>query len=205
VKLVPATDVESYDFEDDVLIDEDSDEENNESNLVDSLPQDSKISVVENRPAYEGIWVAAEIVLLAGQIALTIFALIKTQKWRSIAVAGHVQWVYLLIIALLRLLGTKRTLRLWTHSISIYLFSWPIAFILLRSAILDGGQLELQLQIANICLVTGLCGLILTSRAENRPAKLVSTHRFEPTRVRLATKMLLRVGTHRKYAFTGNF
>ena len=42
-------------------------------------------------------------------MALSIFSIIKGEGWRSIAIAGHLQWVYLLIIALLRLLGTQRT------------------------------------------------------------------------------------------------
>jgi hypothetical protein len=71
----------------------------------------------------------------------------------------------------------------------IYLFSWPIAFVSLRSAILKSDKIELGIQIANMCLVTGLCGVVLTSRAGIKPVKLVSTNGLEPTRVRLPQKM----------------
>jgi len=183
-KLLATTDDESIDSDDEVITDEDiSEGENSESTLIDSLPQHTKIAIIEDKPHHAKIWVAAECLLLAGQAGLSIFSIIKGEGWRSIAIAGHFQWVYLFGIALLRCLGTQRTRRLWTHSMLIYLFLWPIAFILLRSAIIRGGEMELRVQIANMCLVTGLCALVLTSRAGNKPVKLVSTNGLEPTRV----------------------
>jgi hypothetical protein len=184
VKLFARADDESLDSDEEVLLDEeDSEGDTSESTLIDSLPQDTKVSIIEDKPAYERVWVAAEVILLLGQVALSIFSIVKGEGWRSIAVAGHVQWVYLLIIALLRFLGTQRTKRLWSHSMLIYLFSWPIAFLLLRSAILGHRNLDLGVQIANIVLVTGLCGVVLTSRVGNKAVKLVSTNGLEPTRV----------------------
>jgi hypothetical protein len=114
---------------------------------------------------------------------LSIFSIIKGEGWRSIAVAGLGQWIYLLLVSLLRFVGTKRTKSLWTHSMLIYFFSWPIAFMLLRSAILHHG--DLGVGIANFCLLTGLYGLVLTSRAGNKPVKLGSTNGLEPSRVHL--------------------
>lgn len=184
-KLLATTDDESIDSDGQVLIDEqESDGDNSESTLIDSLPQHTKVSITEDKPAYERIWVAIEILLLMGEVGLSIFSIIKGEGWRSIGVAGNVQWVYLLLIAMLRFLGTQRTRTLWTHSMLVYLFSWPIAFVLLRAAILKGGEVELGIQIANICLVTGLCAVVLTSRAGNKPVKLVSTNGLQPTRVR---------------------
>jgi hypothetical protein len=185
-KLIAATDDESIDSDEQVLIDEDtSDSDDSESTLIDSLPQDTKVSIVEDKPAHERMWAVAEIALLLGQVALSIFSVIKGKEWRSIGVVGYFQWMYLLIIALLRILGTNRKKRLWTHSMFIYLFSWPIAFIMLRSAVIGENGLDLGLQIANMCLLTGLCGLVLTSRVGNKSVKLVSTNGLEPFRVSL--------------------
>lgn len=183
-KLVATTDDESLDSDEQVLIDDNaSDYDSSELALIDSLPQNTKIAIVEDKPAYERIWTAAEIVLLLGQIALSIFSLVKGKEWQSIGAVGYVQWVYLLIIALLRIMGTSRTRSLWTHSMLIYLFSWPIAFIMLRSSVIGRKDLDLRVQIANLCLLTGLCGLVLTSRTSNKSVKLVSTNGLEPFRV----------------------
>lgn len=182
-KLPATTDDESFDSDEEVLDENGSEGEDSESTLIDSLPNGTKVSVIEDISAYERVWFATEIALLAGQVALSIVSIIKDERWRSIAIAGHLQWVYLLIIALLRLLGTQRTRKLWSHSMLIYLFSWPIAFLLLRSAVLKHRKFDLGVQIANICLVTGLCALVLTSRARNRSVKLVSTIGLQPTRV----------------------
>ena len=183
-KLLATTDDESFDSDEEVFLDENNSEgENGELTLIDSLPQGIKVSVIEDIPAYERVRIAAEIALLAGQLALSIFTIVKGEGWRVVAIAGHLQWVYLLIIALLRLLGTQRTRKLWSHSTLIYLFSWPIAFLLLRSAVLSHRKLDLGVQITNICLVTGLCALVLTSRVGNKAVKLVSTNGLEPTRV----------------------
>lgn len=185
-KLLATTDSESIDSDEQVSIDEpESDGDNSESTLIDSLPQHTKISIIEDKPTFERLWVATEILLLMGEVGLSIFSIIKGEGWRSIGVAGNVQWVYLLLIAMLRFLATRRTRTLWTHSMLIYLFSWPIAFVLLRSAIMKGGEVDLAIQIANMCLVTGLCAVVLTSRAGNKPVKLVSTNGLEPTRVHI--------------------
>jgi len=187
--LLATTDDESIDSDDQVIVDEDetgeSDGDNSESTLIESLPQDTKITIIEDRPRFERVWVAAEIALLAGEVGLSIFSIIKGEGWRSIAVAGHVQWIYLLMLAQLRFLGSKRTNSLWTHSMLIYIFSWPIAFFLLRSAIIRGKRGDLTVAIVNMVFVTGLCGLVLTSRAGNKPVKLVSTNDLEPSRVSL--------------------
>ena len=202
-KLLSTTDDEPFDSDEEVFIDEDSEGHDSESTLIDSLPQNTKVSVIEDRPTFERIWVTAEILLLLGELALSIFSIIKGEGWRSIAVVGHVQWVYLLILALLRLSGTKRTRTLWSHSVMIYILLWPIAFSLLRSAVLGGGNLDLGVQIANVVIVTGLCGLVLTSRAGNKAVKLVSTNGLTPTRVR-PHKMLFTVGTDCKFTISCN-
>ena len=183
-KLLATTDDESISSDEQVFIDEDNnDGDNRESTLIDSLPQNTKVSIIEDKPAYERLWAAAEILFLMGEVGLSIFAIIEGEGWRSIGVVGNVQWLYLLLIAMLRFLGTGRTRTLWTQSTLIYLFSWPIAFVLLRSAILKGWNVELWTQIANICLVTGLCALVLTGRAGNKSVELVSTNGLEPSRV----------------------
>jgi hypothetical protein len=188
-KLLATTDDESISSDEQVFIDEEeSDGDNSESTLIGSLPQHTSISIIEDKPAFYRVWVGTEILLLTAEVGLSIFSIIKGEGWRSIGVAGNVQWVYLLLIAMLRFLGTQRTRTLWTHSMLIYIFSWPIAFVLLRSAILKSGKVELGIQIANMCLVTGLCGVVLTSRAGIKPVKLVSTNGLEPTRVPLLQK-----------------
>jgi hypothetical protein len=196
-KHLATTDDESSDSNDQVFVDEEG--HDSEGTLIDALPQDTKMSVIEDRPPYERAWVAAEVTLLVAQIVLSIFSIITGEGWRGIAVAGHVQWVYLIIVALLRFLGTTRTKSLWTHSLLIYLFSWPIALLLLRSAILHHAN-NLGMQIINFCLVTGLCALVLTSRAGNKPVKLVSTNGLVPTRVRCFLAMFI-VGTNSQLVF----
>ena len=203
-RLLATTDDESIISDDEVFLGDDSDGDNSESTLIGSLPQNTKVDIIEDKPAYERVWVAAEITFILGQVGLSIFSIIKGDGWRSIAVAGHAQWVYLLIIALLRFMGTKRTKRtrsLWYHSMLIYLFSWPVAFLRLRSAVLR--QTDLSVEIANLCLVTGLCGLVLSSRAGNKAVKLVSTNGLEPSRV-CDFAILLIVGTHSEFVLSRN-
>jgi hypothetical protein len=202
-RLLATTDDESISSEEEVFVEDDSDGDNSESTLIDSLPQNTKVEIIEDKPAYERVWVAAEISLLLGQVALSIFSIIKGEGWRSIAVAGHIQWLYLLITALLRFMGTKRTRSLWNHSMLIYLLSWPIAFLRLRSAVLGHKNMDLSIEIANICLVTGLCGLVLTSRAGNKAVKLVSTNGLEPSRV-YDLAILLTVGTYSEFILPCN-
>ena len=196
---------EDLDSEDEVFVDDEGEESetaDSETTLVHSLPQDTKVVFTEDKPAFDWAWVAAEVGLLLGQVGLSIFSIVKGEGWRSIAAAGYIQWAYLLMIALLRFIGTKRTKQLWTHSTIIYILYWPIAFLLLRSAILKGDKLGLDIQIANICLVSGLCLLVLTSRAGNKPVRLVSTNGLEPTRVAFHIEIVLQSGTNGKSAFS---
>lgn len=203
-RLLATTDDESVSSDEEVIVEDDSDGDNSESTLIDSLPQNTKVEIIEDKPAYEKVWVAAEIILLVGQVALSIFSIIKGEGWRSIGVAGHIQWVYLLFIAMLRFMGTKRTRNLWTHSMMIYLFSWPIAFLRLRSAVLSHQNLDLSVEIANMCLVTGLCGLVLSSRAGNKPVKLVSTNGLEPSKVDHLIMIILIIGTDGESVLSGD-
>jgi hypothetical protein len=202
-RLLATTDNESISSDEEVVVEDDSDGDNSESTLIGSLPQNTKVEIIEDKPAYERVWLAAEIILLLGQVALSIFSIIKGEGWRSIGVAGHVQWVYLLFIAMLRFMGTKRTRSLWTHSMLIYLFSWPIAFLRLRSAVLGHENLDRSMEIVNISLVTGLCVLVLSSRAGNKAVKLVSTNGLEPSRV-YHLMIILIAGTDGESVLSGD-
>lgn len=183
-------DVEEEVFLEDDTEEEDDDGENSEATLIESLPQNTKVKIVEEKQPHLLLWNGGEILLLAGELALSTFAIIKGEGWRSIEIAGHVQWVYLLLICLLRIMiGTQRTKRLWNHSMLIYLFNWPIAFFLLRTAIRKGDKERLGMEIANMCFVSGLCLLVLTTRPGNKPVKLVSTNGLEPTHVHLSFHM----------------
>jgi hypothetical protein len=187
-RLLAATDYD-YSDSDEAVDDSESESDGDDSEatgstLVESLPQDIKVSIIYDRPRFSHIRIIAEIVLLLGQVALSIVTVIKSEGWRNVAVIGHVEWIYLLIIAMLRLLGTRRSTKvLWTHSTLIYMFTWPIAFILLRSAVVQDHRLEQNLQIANLVLISALCTITLTSRPGNKSARLVSTDGHEPTRV----------------------
>jgi hypothetical protein len=199
-QLLSTTDDESSDSEE-VTEDTDSDtdgdaSEATESTLVESLPHNTKVAVIYDKPRFSLIRIIGEIVLLLGEVALSIVTIIKSEGWRSIAVVGHIQWVYLLIIAGLRLLGTKRTWSLWTHSTLIYMFSWPIAFILLRSAVMDHRYLDRDFQIANIAFISALCTITLTGRPGNKSVRLVSTNGHQPTTV-LTLRSQLIIGTRR--------
>src|SRR5947207_674227 len=57
--------------------------------------------------------------------------------------------------------------------------------------------------IANMCLVTGLCGLVLSSRAGNKPVKLVSTNGLEPSKVD-HLMIILIIGTNGKSVLSGD-
>ena len=204
-EYVPVEEEEDLDSDDEVFVDDGGDERedaDSEATLVNSLPQDTKVVITEDKPAFGWAWVGSEVGLLLGQVGLSIFSIVKGEGWRSIAAAGYIQWAYLLMIALLRFIGTKRTKQLWTHSTIIYILYWPIAFLLLRSAILKGDKLGLGIQIANMCLVSGLCLLVLTSRAGNRPVRLVSTNGLEPTTVLFYVEAVLQSGTNGKFTFS---
>ena len=190
VKLfVTEADDEDFNEEDEEVFlgdDEDSEDdgESSETTLIDNLPQNTKVEIVEEKQPHLRLWNGAEVLLLAGELALHTFAIIKGEGWRSMEIAGHLEWMYLLFICFLRMMiGSKRAKGLWTHSTLIYLFNWPIAFLLLRSAIQKGEKQRLGMEVTNMCFVSGLCVLVLTTRPGNKPVKLVSTNGLEPTHV----------------------
>jgi len=164
----------------------DSDEEResdgnlSESALVDSLPQNTKVIVTYDVPPFWRVRIVAELVFLLAQVGLGLF---KFMTWRSVFILGNLLWVYLLVLALVRLKRERNPGGLWTHSALLYTFTWPVSLALLRSAIIGGNDFIRNIQIANFSFATALVLIVLTSRPGNKPVNLVSTNNLEPTRV----------------------
>ncbi|KAI0009038.1 P-loop containing nucleoside triphosphate hydrolase protein, partial [Xylariaceae sp. FL0662B] len=155
----------------------------------------SRGSIVQaDTPPGRDLMVILEEVAISGLVAINIIALVTdTYRGRGelAAVVGLVTWVYVLVLATLRLFlgNTKwRVPRLWNHTAFIYGFQWLFTVIMFRSVLIHASsKLTQALIIVEFCLTTLLFGIAVTTRKGNKTVVMEWEENIEPSREPLAS------------------
>ncbi|KAI2608176.1 P-loop containing nucleoside triphosphate hydrolase protein [Hypoxylon fragiforme] len=159
----------------------------------------SKGSIVQaDTPPGQNLIVAIEEVAICGLVVANIIALATDTydgRGQLAGIMGLVTWVYVLVLATLRLfLGNTqwRVPRLWNHTAFIYGFQWLFTLIIFRSVIIhDNSNLTRTLIIVEFCLTTLLFGMALNTRKGNKTVIMEWEGNMEPSREPLASVLSL--------------
>lgn len=159
----------------------------------------SRGSIVQaDTPPAQDLLVAIEELAIGGLVAVNVIALVTDAfdgRGRLSAIVGVLTWIYVLILATLRLFlgNTKwRVPRLWNHTATIYGFQWLFTLILFRSALIHASsRLAEILIIVEFCLTTLLFGIALTTRKGNKTVVMEWEGNIEPSREPLASVLSL--------------
>jgi len=159
-------------------------------------------SVLEvSRPRGETVLVVVEVVALAGQVGLSLAAVL-THAWGRdgtlAATAGFAAWGYILALALLRLLlpgpRASQLLKLWNHTTALFALQWVFTVLLFRSAIIHPRSKRAQVLIViRFVLASVLTLIAVTSRKGNKVVVLEYEDDIEPSKEPLAS--LLSIAT----------
>ncbi|KAI1092288.1 P-loop containing nucleoside triphosphate hydrolase protein [Rostrohypoxylon terebratum] len=159
----------------------------------------SKGSIVQaDTPPAQDLLVIVEEIAICGLVAINIVALVTNTysgHGQLAAIVGLVSWVYVLILATLRLFlgNTKwRIPRLWNHTAFIYGFQWLFTLIVFRSVLIHASSRLAQiLIIVEFCLTTLLFGIALNTRKGNKTVVMEWEGKIEPSREPLASVLSL--------------
>ncbi|KAI1391546.1 P-loop containing nucleoside triphosphate hydrolase protein [Hypoxylon trugodes] len=159
----------------------------------------SKGSIIQaNTPPARDLLVIIEEVAILGLVAVNVIALVtNTFKGHGLlaAIVGLVSWVYVFILATLRLFlgNTKwRIPRLWNHTAFIYGFQWLFTIIIFRSVIVHpSSRLAQVLVIVEFSLTTLLFGIAMNTRKGNKTVVMEWEGNLEPSREPLASVLSL--------------
>jgi len=132
-------------------------------------------------PLLETILVFARLALCCTEVGLGLYS------WRPVVVGCL--WFYLFTLIVFRwLLRGDMAYSIWGHSVALYIFLWPLAFFNLRSAVVQHSSgIRLAFPIANLCISTILCVLVLTCRRGNKSVIRVSAKGLQPPQDQVAT------------------
>ncbi|KAI0123356.1 hypothetical protein BJ170DRAFT_641537 [Xylariales sp. AK1849] len=155
----------------------------------------TKGSIVQaDSPPAQQVSVIVEELAIVGLVAINVLALVTNTysgRGQIAAVVGLVTWVYVLVLATLRLFlgNTKwRVAQLWNHTATIYGFQWLFNLILFRSVLVRvNSQMTQTLIIIEFCLTTLLFGMAMTTRKGNKTVLLEWEGDMEPSREPLAS------------------
>ncbi|KAK0368022.1 ABC transporter [Colletotrichum tamarilloi] len=156
----------------------------------------TKGSIVQaDSPPAQNLTIVVEELGIAGLIAIHIIALVTGtvpgQHGLLVTIVGLVTWVYVAILATLRLFlgNTKwRVPRIWNHTAAIYLFQWLFTVGIFRSVIIHpSSRLAQTLVIVEFVLTSLLFGLAITTRKGNKTVLLEWEGDIEPSREPLAS------------------
>lgn len=155
----------------------------------------TKGSIVQaDTPPAQQLSVFVEEMTIIGLVAVNIIALLTNSydgRGRLAAVVGVVSWLYVLVLATLRLFltGTKwRVPSLWNHTAAIYGLQWLVTLILLRSVLVrSSSKLGQALIITEFALTTLLFGMAMTTRKGNKTVLMEWEGDIEPSREPLAS------------------
>ncbi|KAK8926917.1 ATP-dependent bile acid permease [Metarhizium anisopliae] len=155
----------------------------------------SRGSVVEaDTPHGQRLSQAVEELAIVGLIVVNAIALIKGaygSTGRLVAITGLLTWIYVLVLASLRLLvgGTKWAIpHLWNHTASIYAINWVLNIFIFRSALINStSQLVKILACTEFGLITLLFMLAATTRKGNKTVLMEWEDGIEPSREPLAS------------------
>jgi len=138
-------------------------------------------SVVEvNKPRGELFLVTIEEAAVLGQVAIHLVVLLtgaSGRRGRIAAIAELATWVYVAVLASLRLLFSSSSKwsfpRLWYHTAFIYCALWVSSSLMFRSQIIHPqSALARNLGIADFSLTSLLATIALASRKGNRAVRL---------------------------------
>lgn len=145
-------------------------------------PPAQTLSIVVEELAIIGLVVVNSIALLTGSFG---------GKASLPSVLGLVTWVYVLVLASLRLfLGNTqwRVPHLWSHTAAIYSLQWLFNTIVFRSVIIrPSSRLTQVLVIVEFSLTTLLFGMAITTRKGNKTVLLEWEDGIQPSRESLAS------------------
>lgn len=152
-------------------------------------------SIVQaDAPPAQTLSVVVEELAIIGLVAVNLTALATGAyggKASLPSVIGLVAWVYVLVLASLRLfLGNTqwRVPHLWNHTAAIYSLQWLFNLIIFRSAIVrPTSKLAQVLVIVEFALTTLLFGLAITTRKGNKTVLLEWEEGIPPSRESLAS------------------
>ncbi|KAK8058473.1 hypothetical protein PG994_008921 [Apiospora phragmitis] len=152
-------------------------------------------SIVQaDTPPGQQLSVIVEELCVVGLVAINVAALITNTysgRGRIAAAVGVVTWIYVLVLATLRLFlgNTKwRVPWIWNHTASIYGFQWLFTLVIFRSVIIHpSSQLAQILVIAEFCLTTVLFMMTMSVRKGNKTVLLEWEGDIEPSREPLAS------------------
>jgi len=152
----------------------------------------TKGSIVQaDAPPAQTLSVVVEELAIAGLVATNAFALIRGAYGNLSAVVGLAVWVYVLILASLRLfLGNTqwRVPRIWNHTAAIYSLQWLFTVIIFRSVILHPSSgLAQFLVVIEFSLTTLLFLMAISTRKGNKTVLLEWEDGIEPGREHLAS------------------
>lgn len=148
-----------------------------------------------SRPRGETLVVLLEVLAVAGEVGISLVALL-TQAWGThgvfAAITGLVVWSYICTLTWFRLLLTSTNFkgfpRLWNHTAILYSLQWIFTILLFRSAIIHPRSKRAQiLMIANFVLASVLALIALTSRRGNKTVVVEYEDQLEPSREPLAS------------------
>ncbi|KAK0727856.1 hypothetical protein B0T26DRAFT_748151 [Lasiosphaeria miniovina] len=153
-------------------------------------------SIVQaDSPPAQTLSVVVEVLAIAGLVAIHVIAVVTgafgRNRGSNAAAAGLTVWVYVLILALLRLfLGNTqwRVPRIWNHTAAIYSLQWIFYLIVFRSVIVHPIRwLSEILVIVEFTLTTLLFGLAISTRKGNKTVILEWEDGLKPGRENLAS------------------
>lgn len=152
-------------------------------------------SIVQaDAPPAQTLSIIIEELAIIGVIVVNIIALVTGAfggKASLPSVIGIVTWVYVLVLASLRLfLGNTqwRVPHLWNHTAAIYSLQWFFNLIVFRSAIVrPSSKLTETLIIVEFSLTTLLFGMAITTRKGNKTVLLEWEDGIQPSREPLAS------------------
>lgn len=146
--------------------------------------------------------VVIEVLAIAGLIAINSVFLLSGAAGadtRIGSIAGIVLWLYVLILACLRLFlgNTKwRVPRLWNHTATIYSIQWLLSIVFFRSAFIHpASQLSQILTFVEFGLTSLLFVMTITTRKGNKTVLLEWENGIEPSREPLASLFSLATFT----------
>lgn len=155
----------------------------------------TKGSIVQaDAPPAQTLSVIVEELAIIGLVAVNVIALVTGVfggKASLPSVLGLVTWVYVLILASLRLfLGSTqwRVPHLWNHTAAIYSLQWLFTLIIFRSVIIrPTSRLAQVLVIVEFSLTTLLFAMAITTRKGNKTVLLEWEDGIQPSRESLAS------------------
>lgn len=155
----------------------------------------TKGSIVQaDTPPGQQLSVIVEELAIAGLVAVNAIALVTDTfngQGRIAAIVGLVTWLYVLVLATLRLFlgNTKwRVPHIWNHTASIYGLQWLFTLVIFRSVLIHpSSQLVQILVVVEFGLTTVLFMMAMTTRKGNKTVMLEWEGDIEPSREPLAS------------------